>query len=209
LAEQLILYAGREYGFFDIHDSYSTGSSLMPQKKNPDPMEITRAKAAILSGQVSGILALLKGLPSAYDKDLQEDKAAVFSAADTLLALLPVMAGTLTTLKIKTENILKCMDPDMLATDLADYLVSKGMPFRQAHKTVGAMIQVANIAGTSINSLTMEQMQEISPLIEQDVMEVFDWNTAVNRRASPGGTASNRVAEQIQQACALLNTCGP
>jgi argininosuccinate lyase len=206
LAEQLILFSGREFGFFEIHDSFSTGSSLMPQKKNPDPMELTRAKTAVLSGQVSAILSMLKGLPSAYDKDLQEDKAIVFSAADQLVALLPVMAGTLDTLAIMPDRILKAMDPEMLATDLADYLVAKGMPFREAHKTIGNLIQTAYQTGKNITQLTLEQMQVVTSLVDADVFDIFNWNSAVDRRSSPGGTATKRVKEQIQQASALLNT---
>jgi argininosuccinate lyase len=158
---------------------------------------------------VSTILSILKGLPSAYDKDLQEDKSMVFSAADNLLVLLPVMAGTLDTLLVKPDNILKALDPDMLATDLADYLVSKGLPFREAHKTVGIMIQAAIKNNVSIQQLTFEEMQNICSLVGADVIDVFNWTSAVDRRASPGGTATKRVLEQIQQATALLNTYGP
>ncbi|MCI0551021.1 MAG: argininosuccinate lyase, partial [Anaerolineae bacterium] len=140
LAEQIVLYTSAEFGFFELSDSFSTGSSLMPQKKNPDVFELTRGKAGTLLGLLTGLLATLKGLPSTYDKDLQEDKAPVFLATDTLLAILPVLAGALRTITVKTERLRSAIDSTMLATDLADYLVEKGVPFRKAHAMAGKVL---------------------------------------------------------------------
>ena len=138
LADALILYSTSEFNFVEMSDAYSTGSSLMPQKKNADMLELARGKAGTLLGYLTGLMATLKGLPSAYDKDLQEDKAPVFAAFDTLDVMLPVIAGTITTMKVNRGRMLKAVDASLLATDLADYLVKRGVPFRQAHGIVGA-----------------------------------------------------------------------
>ena len=133
LAEQVVLFTSAEFGFFELDDAYSTGSSLMPQKKNADPFELTRGKAGTLLGYLMGLMATLKGLPSTYDKDLQEDKIPIFAAFDTLVAMLPVIAGALRTLTVKPARMEASIDASMMATDLADYLVERGVPFREAH----------------------------------------------------------------------------
>ncbi len=143
LSEALILYSTMEFGFIELADAYSTGSSLMPQKKNPDPLELTRGKAGTLIGQLTGLLATLKALPSAYDKDLQEDKPAVFAAAETLSIMLPVMAGAIDTLTVRGDRMQAALDAAMLATDLADYLVQRGVPFREAHGLAGRAVRKA------------------------------------------------------------------
>ena len=139
LSDAMILYSTAEFGFLELADAYSTGSSIMPQKKNADTLELTRGKTGTLIGKLTGLLSVLKGLPSAYDKDLQEDKQPVFEAADTLDLMLPVMSGVLETLTIYQEKIELALDPALLATDLADYLVRKGVPFREAHRLVGSV----------------------------------------------------------------------
>jgi argininosuccinate lyase len=143
LAEQMVLYTSSEFGFFELSDAFSTGSSLMPQKKNPDVFELTRGRAGTLLGLLTGLLATLKGLPSTYDKDLQEDKAPVFQATYTLLAILPVIAGALRTITVKAERMRSAIDPTMMATDMADYLVEKGVPFRKAHEMAGKVVRAA------------------------------------------------------------------
>jgi argininosuccinate lyase len=143
LAEAVILFSSAEFGYFELSDAYATGSSLMPQKKNPDVFELARGKAGGLIGALAGLLATLKGLPSAYDKDLQEDKPPVFHAFDTLAALLPVLAGAIATLTVKADRLQANLEAGMMATDLADYLVRKGLPFRQAHTLTGQAVQLA------------------------------------------------------------------
>ncbi len=150
LAEQIVLYTSAEFGFFELSDAFSTGSSLMPQKKNPDVFELTRGKAGTLIGLLTGLLATLKGLPSTYDKDLQEDKAPVFQATDTLLAILPVLTGALKTIVVKAQRMQNAIDPTMMATDLADYLVKRGVPFREAHAMAGKVVRAAGESNLSL-----------------------------------------------------------
>ena len=204
LAESIILYSSAEFGFIELPDAYSTGSSLMPQKKNPDPFELGRAKAATLLGYLTGMLAMLKGLPSAYDKDLQEDKAPVFAAYDTLMALIPVMSGALQALQVKPAAMSAALEAGLFATDLADYLVSKGMPFRQAHTAVGEAVRKAQAASVTIDRLPLTVYQEISPIFAEDLYQVFDPLRSISRRTSLGGTAPTAVAQQIERAKAIL-----
>jgi argininosuccinate lyase len=199
LAEAMVLFTSSEFGFFDLSDAFSTGSSLMPQKKNPDMFELTRGKAGTLIGLLTGLLATLKGLPSTYDKDLQEDKLPVFSAYDTLLALLPVLAGAVETLSPRPERMRAAIDAAMLATDLADYLVVKGMPFREAHAVAGKAVRVAAEKGLSLDKLTLNDWQALGE-IESDVYAVFDPQKSVEKRNAIGGTAPASVQKQIEQA---------
>ncbi len=202
LAETLILFSSSEFGFVTLADAYSTGSSLMPQKKNPDMLELARGKAGTLLGLLTGLLATLKGLPSAYDKDLQEDKPAVFAAFDTLDALLPVLAGAVATLTVNADRMAAALEPALLATELADYLVRKGVPFREAHHVVGQAVQKAE--GRGLSSLSLEELRALSPAFEADVAEVWDFQAAVERRAALGGTSPASVRAQIAQAQARL-----
>ena len=204
LAEMLIIFSTAEFGFIELSDAYSTGSSLMPQKKNPDPLELTRGKAGTLIGLLTGLLAVMKSTPSAYDKDLQEDKQPVFQAADTLRVMLPVMAGLLGTLKIKPARMQAALDPAMLATDLADYLVKRGVPFRSAHHLVGQVVRQAQALGVPMDQMPLAEYQSISPEFQADVTEVFNFVQAVNRRSETGGTAASAVAQQLVEARALL-----
>jgi len=155
LAESMVLFTSAEFGFFELDDRYSTGSSLMPQKKNPDPFELTRAKAGTLLGSLTGLMATLKGLPSTYDKDLQEDKVPVFNAYDTLTAMLPVLAGALRTLTVKSERLEAAMDAGMMATDLADYLVGRGIPFREAHALTGLAVRQSLEKSKPLDALSL------------------------------------------------------
>ncbi|HET6821122.1 MAG TPA: argininosuccinate lyase, partial [Anaerolineales bacterium] len=198
LAEQIILFTTAEFGFLELSDAYATGSSLMPQKKNPDVFELTRGKAGTLIGLLIGLLTVLKGLPSTYDKDLQEDKAPVFQATDTLHAILPVLAGALRTIMIKHARLRNAIDSTMLATDLADYLVNRGVPFREAHAIVGRVVQMAGETNSSLEEITLEEYQKIGPF-DEDVFQVFDPRMSVQKRNSIGGTSPQSVKYQIQK----------
>jgi argininosuccinate lyase len=209
LSEAIVLFNTAEFGFFELSDAFSTGSSLMPQKKNPDVFELARGKASGLVGLLTGLLAMLKGLPSTYDKDLQEDKQPVFSAYDTLMALLPVLAGAIRTLVVHPERMRAGIDAAMLATDLADYLVAQGVPFRQAHSLTGQAVRLASECGKPLDKLTLSEFQSISPAFAEDVYGVFDPMQSVSRRCATGGTAPEAVKVQLQLARALLDqSCG-
>jgi argininosuccinate lyase len=198
LAEQIVLFTTAEFGFFELADAFSTGSSLMPQKKNPDVFELTRGKAGTLLGLLTGLLATLKGLPSTYDKDLQEDKAPVFQATDTLLAILPVLAGALRSITVKAERMRNAIDASMLATDLADYLVEKGVPFRKAHELAGKVVRAAGEKKVSLEKMSLEAYQAIGPF-EADVYQVFDPLKSIEKRNAIGGTSLQSVKKQIQK----------
>jgi len=195
MAEGLILFSSAEFGFVTLADAYTSGSSLMPQKKNPDVLELSRGKAGTLLGYLTGLLATLKGLSSAYDKDLQEDKAPVLAAFDTLAVMLPVLTGAVTTLTVNTGRMLAALDSSLLATELADYLVRKGVPFREAHRIVGDTVRLG-----PLDRLSLQQLQGLSPAFETDVAEVWDFRAAVNRRSIWGGTGEGSVRGQIIEA---------
>jgi argininosuccinate lyase len=205
LAEQMVLYTSAEFGFFELSDAFSTGSSLMPQKKNPDVFELTRGKSGTLLGLLTGLLATLKGLPSTYDKDLQEDKAPVFQATDILLAILPVMAGALRTITVKTERLRCAIDSTMMATDLADYLVEKGVPFRESHAMAGKVVHVADDGKIRMEEMPLEAYQAIGPF-EEDVYQVFDPVKSVEKRNAIGGTSLQSVKNQITKCRKNLET---
>ncbi len=201
LAEQIVLYTTAEFGFFELSDAFATGSSLMPQKKNPDLFELTRAKAAYLNALLNGAMNLLKALPSAYDKDLQEDKRYVFEATDTLLLLLPVIAAALRELRVHPERMK--IDTFMLATDLADELVRQGMPFRQAHRKVGELVRKALEQGISLEQATLQEFATGGAIQPQ---VVFDPLRSLARRDVWGGTAPQAVRAQLQLASSLLKS---
>jgi argininosuccinate lyase len=203
LAENVILFTTTEFGFFELSDAYSTGSSLMPQKKNPDVFELARGKAGTLIGLLTGLLATLKGLPSTYDKDLQEDKVPVFQATDTLLTILPVLAGALETMTVDEKRMLAAIDASMLATDLADYLVRKGVPFREAHGMAGKAVRAAAEKGLSLDQLPLNEWQALGPF-EADVEQVFDPMKSVEQRNAIGGTSPQSVIEQLLNAKSVL-----
>jgi argininosuccinate lyase len=200
LAEDIILYTTAEFGYFELADAFSTGSSLMPQKKNPDVFELTRGKSGNLIGLLTGLLTTLKGLPSTYDKDMQEDKAPVFTAFDMLTTILPVLSKALATLTVNPNRMLAAIDPGMLATDLADYLVEKGVAFREAHSLTGKAVRAAADQGLGLNEFPIEAYQAICPEIEEDVYNVFDPQKSVERRNAMGGTAPESVQAQLVKA---------
>lgn len=204
LAEDILIYSNPAFAFISLDDRYSTGSSLMPQKRNADPMELMRGKTGRLIGNLSGFLSTLKGLPSGYNKDLQEDKEALFDSLDTLARLLPVMSATVGSLQINPEAMAAALTEDLLATDLADYLVRKGLPFRQAHHAVGAVVRRTGELSLALSALPLAELQAISPLFGADVAAVFDFAQSVAQRRAYGGTAPAAVREQIAQAKRLL-----
>ena len=204
IAEQTILFTSAEFGFFELDDAYSTGSSLMPQKKNADPFELARGKAGTLLGSLTGFMATLKGLPSTYDKDLQEDKPPVFAAFDTLTAMLPVIAGAIRTLTVKPARMESAIDASMMATDLADYLVAREIPFREAHAISGKVVRAGIAKEKSLDALTLAEFQEIHPVFDEDVYQVFDPRASIAKRAATGGTAPSAVKAQIERAKAEL-----
>ena len=197
LAEQLILFSSAEFGFVRLADAYATGSSIMPQKKNPDTLEMTRGKSGRLIGQLTGFMATLKGLPSAYDKDLQEDKEPVFDAADTLELTLPVMAGLLRSLEVRPERMAAQLEAGLLATELADYLARRGLPFREAHQLVGRVVRLAEVRGAPITELGLADLQGISPHFGVDVTGVLTVAAALSARNLPGGTGPDAVRAQL------------
>lgn len=205
LAEQIVLFTTAEFGFFELSDAFSTGSSLMPQKKNPDVFELTRGKAGTLLGLLTGLLSTLKGLPSTYDKDLQEDKAPVFQATDTLLAILPVIAEALRTITVKAERMRNAIDATMMATDLADYLAEKDVPFRKAHELAGKAVRAAGEKNISLEKMSLEAYQAIGPF-EADVYQVFDPLKSIEKRNAVGGTSLQSVKKQITKCRENLQT---
>jgi argininosuccinate lyase len=197
LAEDLILYSSREFGFVEIADAYATGSSLMPQKKNADSLELIRGKTGRVVGHLTGLLTVLKGLPSTYNKDMQEDKEPLFDTVDTLLMTLSIAAGVISTLKVDASRIYDSLDSAMLATELADYLVTKGLPFRQAHHLVGQIVQQALALDQPLSSFPLAAFQQFSPLFDRDVHQWLTFNRAADRRTSRGGAAESAVREQL------------
>jgi argininosuccinate lyase len=197
LAEDLIIWASREFGFVEIDDAYATGSSLMPQKKNPDSLELMRGKSGRVIGHLTGLLTTLKGLPTAYNKDLQEDKEPLFDTVDTLRMELSIAAGVVRTLRVNGGRMEDALEDAMLATDLADYLVRKGVPFRQSHHLVGQAVRRAEALGVSLKALGLREYQAIHPAFAEDVYEVFDFRRSVEARAVEGGTAPAAVRAQI------------
>ncbi len=204
LSEQLILFSSAEFGFVRLDDAYSTGSSIMPQKKNPDTLELTRGKSGRLIGHLTGFLATLKGLPSAYDKDLQEDKEPVFDAADTLALALPVMAGLLRTMALRPERMAAQLEGGLLATELADHLVRRGLPFREAHHLAGRVVRHAEERGVPLTALSAAELAAISPQFGPDTTEVLTVPAALAARSVPGGTAATAVRAQLAEARRLV-----
>lgn len=206
LAEDVIIYSNPLFGYITLNDRYSTGSSLMPQKRNADPMELMRGKAGRLIGNLTGFLATLKGLPSTYNKDLQEDKESLFDSIDTMHKLLPVVTAIVKTLQINPDKMQDALGEELLATDLADYLVRKGLPFRQAHHVVGAVVQLGSTSNLKLSQLSVSQLQELSNLFEEDVEQVFDFKASVSQRSADGGTAPQAVRRQIDMAKSKISS---
>jgi len=198
LAEDTILYASTDFGFFELSDAVATGSSLMPQKKNPDSMELVRGKAGRVFGHLMALLTLMKGLPMAYNKDMQEDKEAIFDAADTVFICLQVSATVLGNLQVNAPRAREAATHGFLnATELADYLVRKGMPFRQAHEMVGRIVMRAIERGCELNDLSLDEFKSFSPLVTEDVFPALSIAETLKTKSQIGGTAPDRVAEAL------------
>ena len=204
LAEDLIIYATAEYRFVRLDPRYTTGSSLMPQKANPDALELARGKSGRLIGHLVGLLTTVKGLPSTYNKDLQEDKEPLFDTLNTLHAMLPVVAGIIATLEPQGERMQAALDDAMLATDLADYLVRRGVPFRLAHHLIGRVVALGEKEGLSLSSLSLDAYKSVHSAFEASVYDIFDFQHAVDAKTSIGGTGREAVMAQIEMARALL-----
>jgi argininosuccinate lyase len=201
LAEEIVLWATREFGFVTLDDTYSTGSSIMPQKKNPDVAELARGKAGRLIGDLTGLLSTLKGLPLAYNRDLQEDKEPVFDAVDTLLTLLPAFAGMVATLRFDTARLAELAPQGFsLATDVAEWLVRQGVPFRNAHEIAGSCVRECEERGIELWDLTDADLSAISTRLTPDVHQVLTIAGSLASRSGYGGTAPVRVAEQLERA---------
>jgi argininosuccinate lyase len=199
-AEDVILWATREFGFVRLADAYSTGSSIMPQKKNPDIAELARGKSGRLIGNLTGLLATLKGLPLAYNRDLQEDKEPVFDSVDTLMVVLPAMTGMVATLTFDTARLASLAPQGFsLATDVAEWLVRRGVPFREAHEVAGAAVRRCEELGCDLPHLTDEQLVELSAHLTPEVREVLTVEGSVASRDGRGGTAPVRVREQLAE----------
>ncbi|RMZ94024.1 argininosuccinate lyase, partial [Brachionus plicatilis] len=196
-AEDFIIYNTKEFSFIELSDSFCTGSSLMPQKKNADSLELIRGKTGRLFGRMSGFMMTVKAIPTSYNKDLQEDKEALFDSFDTVTSIIRIATGVIESLKINKDNMAKSLSVDMLATDLAYYLVRKGVPFRAAHSLAGKCVGLAEQKKCSIKDLSIEDLAEISPFFEKDVVEIYDFEKSVEQYTSIGGTAKNAVLEQI------------
>jgi argininosuccinate lyase len=200
IAEEVILWATVEFGYVTLDDAFSTGSSIMPQKKNPDVAELARGKAGRLIGNLSGLLATLKAQPLAYNRDLQEDKEPLFDSADQLALVLPAMAGMLNTLVFHTERLAALAPAGFtLATDVAEWLVRAGVPFRVAHEAAGECVRAAEARGVGLDELTDEELAAASPALEPKVREVLTVAGSIASRDGRGGTAPGRVAEQLAE----------
>ncbi len=203
--EELVLWSSHEFSFVEMDDSYSTGSSIMPQKKNPDVAELIRGKTGRVYGSLMALLTTMKGLPLAYNKDMQEDKEAVFDALDTVTLCLPVFTNMIKTMKVKKERMKKGATGGFTnATDIADYLVKKGVPFRSSHAIVGKMVAKAVETNRDLDEFTLEEFKEFSELIEEDIYVAIDVTTCVEERNLPGGPASAQTKAAIEKGYALL-----
>lgn len=201
LCEELLLWSSHEFNFVSLSDNYSTGSSIMPQKKNPDMAELIRGKSGRVYGNLMSLLTVMKGLPLTYNKDLQEDKEGMFDSADTILTSLNVMDGMLSTMTVNRVNMEKATEQDFSnATELADYLAAKGLPFREAHELVGQLVLTCIKKGIYLQEVNLKDYQALSQLIEEDVYEILKSRTAVSRRNSLGGTGFESIKKQIEQA---------
>lgn len=206
LAEDLVLWASTEFGYLRIADAYTTGSSLMPQKRNPDVAELARGKAGRVIGNLVALLTLLKGLPMTYNRDLQEDKERLFDTADTVRATLRVLAAMLGHCSIREEACRRAVrDPLLLATDLAEYLVRKGVPFRRAHHTIGSAVALAEKLGRPLDQLTLAELRSVDPGFGRDAMRVFDLQRAMRARNWVGAPGTREVRRQLRRWQRLLS----
>lgn len=208
LSEELVLWSSKEFGFIELKEGFCTGSSLMPQKKNPDVPELIRGKTGRIYGNLISLLVTMKGLPLCYNKDMQEDKEPVFDTSENLIECLKLMRLIVESMKFHTDRLKRAAEEgDLTATDLVEYLVLKGVSFREAHELVGRLVLMANQEGLELSGLSLERFREVSPLIDEGVYEWLDPVRSVEKKLSYGGTAPERVKEQIQIAKEELARC--
>jgi argininosuccinate lyase len=204
LAEEIVLWSSAEFGFVELDDAYATSSSIMPQKKNPDVVELARGKTGTVYGNLLGLLTVMKGLPLAYNRDMQEDKEGLFDTVDKLLATLVIFAGLMKGLKVNADRMQQVMSGSyLLATDVADYLAKKGLPFRQAHKIVGELVQYAIKKGKAFQELSLDEFRNFSSLFTDDVYSIT-LDTSVAARNVIGGTAPKQVLTALSVARKLI-----
>jgi len=204
-AEDLIIWSSKEFSFVELDDAWSTGSSMMPQKKNPDSLELIRGKSGRFIGNQTRFAATLKGVGLTYCKDLQEDKEPFIDSYDNINVVLEVFKNVIITLTVKKDCIKEDLDPFLLATDVADYLVRKSVPFRDAHKIVGRIVGVCAEENIDMTKLSLEKLKEFSTVFEEDISEVFDWKTALNHRDVEGGTGPSSVKQQLEKARKIID----
>ena len=206
ICEEIINWCSNEFKFVTLSDTFSTGSSIMPQKKNPDMAELIRGKSGRVYGNLIGLLTVMKSLPLAYNKDLQEDKEGMFDTVETITVAIDILAGMLNTMTVNDKHMAESTEKDFSnATELADYLATKGLPFREAHEIVGKLVLECTKAGYYLQDVPLERYQEVSDLIEEDIYETLKSHTAVERRHSLGGTGFDQVKWQIKEAQQSLN----
>ena len=208
LGEDLIIYGSSEFGFVQFGDAFTTGSSMMPQKRNPDALELARGSGARAIGDLSTLLSTLKGLPSGYNKDLQDDKRVLFDAVDTALLVLPAVAGALQETRFNTTRMRSALSSSMMATDLADYLVEKGATFREAHAAIGALIRESERDGCDLDGLPLASFKAAHPMFGEDALDWLEPTRSVARRDVPGGTGANAVRAQLRSAREALRPVG-
>lgn len=206
LGEDLVLFSTREFGFVTLDDAYTTGSSLMPQKRNPDVAELTRGAAATVIGDHTSLLVLVKGLPTGYNRDLQHDKASVFRQTDLLLCVLPALSGALATLSVNTDALRRALTPELLATDAADHLVAQGIPFRESHEIVGRLVKSAESRGVGLDQLNEADIQQVHPSLQGWEVDAGSYRRSADRRVSRGGTGETAVSTQLVELRQQLST---
>ena len=207
-SEELILWSSNEFSFVEMDDAFSTGSSIMPQKKNPDVAELIRGKTGRVYGNLMGLLTVMKGIPLAYNKDMQEDKEQIFDSIDTVKLCLPVFCDMISTMKVNVNNMYEGAKGGFTnATDAADYLVKKGLPFRDAHSVIGNMVFYCIEHGKAIDDLTMDEMKSFSDIIEEDIYDAVSMTTCVNDRSVIGGPAKAVTLEAITKAEEFIKSC--
>ncbi|MEA2764512.1 MAG: argininosuccinate lyase [Gemmatimonadaceae bacterium] len=208
LGEDLIIYGSSEFGFVQFGDAFTTGSSMMPQKRNPDALELARGSGARAIGDLSTLLSTLKGLPSGYNKDLQDDKRVLFDAVDTALLVLPAVAGALQEIRFNAKRMRAALSSSMMATDLADYLVEKGATFREAHSAIGSLIRESERDGCDLDGLPLASFKKAHPLFGDDALDWLEPSRSVARRDVPGGTGPGAVKAQLRSAREALRPVG-
>ena len=205
LAEDLVIFSSAEFGFAQLGSGFATGSSLMPQKRNPDVAELARGKSGRLIGNLAATLAVLKGMPTGYNRDLQEDKEAAFDSVDTLGVVLPAMTGAVASLSLDRERAARGLNAGLCATDLAEHLVRRGVPFRESHHAVGALVRAAEASGRALDELTLDEMRNVHPAFGDDAHRVFDPAASVESRAVRGATSATAVKAQQKALSARLD----